>query len=257
MKNYHHSTLAKKLSKVIAVSAISALSLQATFATAAVSEELKTLNDRWQQVFSAKDLAASQSYYDASSLVASFPYDATKDLKGDAAIGKMFQNGPFNLAEFNVKVAPIGFDESGNSALLLKNWNVSHSGGAFSGLAVEVLEKKDAGWKRIIDMAAGGFSNPSDFAKAPVMAQKTFKAIDTSGSQVTQLTVSEQDKSLNKAIQAAIQAGNYEDLSSVSNADNGLLIARVSIENTSYITFNALKKSASSWQSTIQFFNAN
>ena len=159
MKNIKRSALTSTIVKIAKVSALGLFSLQASFTIAAVSPELKKLDSQWQEVFSAKDLAAVKNYYDEQSLIASFPYDAEKGLKGAEAIGNMFQNGPFNLEGFNVSVTPLAFDENNNAALLIKNWNVKHNGGAFSGLAVEVLEKKTNGWKRIIDMAAGGFSN--------------------------------------------------------------------------------------------------
>ncbi len=259
MKNIKRSALTSTIVKIAKVSALGLFSLQASFTIAAVSPELKKLDSQWQEVFSAKDLAAVKNYYDEQSLIASFPYDAEKGLKGAEAIGNMFQNGPFNLEGFNVSVTPLAFDENNNAALLIKNWNVKHNGGAFSGLAVEVLEKKTNGWKRIIDMAAGGFSNINDFAKptsTKAANSTTFEKINTSDTQISQLSVEKQDIALNKKISTALQSGNYKTVEAISHADKGLLIARITVDNKTYITFNAMSLNDNNWKVNLQFFNA-
>jgi ketosteroid isomerase-like protein len=259
MKHIKRSVLSSNLVKLAKVSAFGLFSLHAGLTLAAVSPELQKLDSQWQEVFSAKDLTAVKSYYDESSLVASFPYDADKGLKGAEAIGNMFQNGPFNLEGFNVSVTPLAFDENESTALLIKNWNVKHNGGAFSGLAVEVLEKKANGWKRVIDMAAGGFSNINDFAKplsTKTSSSTTFEKIDSNNAQVSQLSIEKQDLALNKKIAAALQSGNYETIEAISHADKSLLIARITIDKKLYITFNAMSKNNNHWKTDLLFFNA-
>ena len=259
MKHIKRSTLASKIAKFAKVSALGLFSLQAGLTVAAVSPELQKLDSQWQEVFSAKDLTAVKSYYDEQSLIASFPYDASKGLKGAEAIGNMFQNGPFNLEGFNVSVTPLAFDENKDAALLIKNWNVKHNGGAFSGLAVEVLEKKANGWKRVIDMAAGGFSTINDFAKptsTTASNSTAFEKIDSNDVQVSQLSVEKQDLALNKKISAALQSGSFETIEAISHADKGLLIARMTIDNKTYVSFSALSLNSNNWKANLQFFSA-
>ncbi len=259
MKHINRSALPTAFIKLAKITALGLFSLQAGLSFAAVSPDLQKMDSQWQEVFSAKDLTAVKNYYDETSLVASFPYDAKKSLKGAQAIGDMFQNGPFNLEGFNVTVKPLAFDENANSALLIKNWNVKHNGGAFSGLAVEVLEKKSTGWKRVIDMAAGGFSEINDFAKplsTPATNTAIFDQIDAKNSQVSQLSIDKQDPTLNQKIAAALQAGNYKTVEAISNANKGLLIAHITLDNKTYITFNALSEEKGSWNANLQFFSA-
>ncbi len=259
MKHINRSALPTAFIKLAKISALSIFSLQAGLSVAAVSPELEKMDSQWQEVFTAKDLTAVKNYYDESSLVASFPYNAEKSLKGAKAIGNMFQNGPFNLEGFNVSVKPLAFDENANSALLIKNWNVKHNGGGFSGLAVEVLEKKNAGWKRVIDMAAGGFSNINDFSKplsTPATSTASFDKIDATNSQVSQVSTDKQDPALNEKIAAALQAGDYQTVEAISHANKGLLIARITLDNKVYITFNALSEEKGSWNANLQFFSA-
>lgn len=259
MKIITHTALSSTLSKLTKVSVVGLLSLQASFASAAVSGELQKMDSQWQEVFSAKNLAAVKNYYDESSVVASFPFDAKSSLKGAQAIGNMFQNGPFKLEGFNVSVKPLAFEENDNSALLIKNWNVKHDGGSFSGLAVEVLEKKDTGWKRIIDMSAGGFAEVSQFAapKADAAAKTSdFAKLSTQSSKVSQISVEKQDTELNANISAALQAGKYQTVESISNAKNGLLVANITVDNKAYVTFNALSQTKEGWEVKAQFFSA-
>ncbi|WP_028469541.1 hypothetical protein [Neptunomonas japonica] len=243
-------------SKLAKATVLTFCGLSAGYTAAAVSPQLEAFNTQWAPAFSAKNIDLVTSYYDDSSIVASFPYKPEANLKGADAIGKMFQNGPFNLEDFKVNVIPLGFEEKQNTALLLKNWNVSHKGGEFSGLAIEVLNKTPVGWKRKIDMAAGGMSNVADFAKPASSKKYTFTAINADAAQTTQLGVVTQNTTLNTALVELMTKNDYQNITSIINEDNGLLVARINHDGQDYVTFSALKKQQDNWNIEVQFFSA-
>lgn len=255
MSNQSNSP-SSSLKTMIKVTAFAVFSLSAGYTQAAVSPQLDAFNTQWAEAFSAKNLPVVKSYYDDSSIVASFPYKAEANLKGADAIGQMFQNGPFKLEGFNVKVTPLGFEQHQKTALLLKYWHVSHKGGEFSGLAVEVLNNTRDGWKRKIDMAAAGLAKAADFAKQEATQVRTFDSLDISNANVSQLDVPQQNTALNRAISAAIAGNNYQNITSIINDNQGLLIARVAHDGHDYLTFNALEQQNGNWTVNVQLISA-
>lgn len=251
MKTY--KTLSLKT--IFTLASISILSMPLSTASAAVSNELSNFNAQWPEAFNTKNVTAVQGFYDQNSLLTSIPYKPEAGLKGAKAIGNMFKSGPFNLDALNVEVVPLGFEENADVALLLKNWKVSHSGGAFSGLAIEVLEKTTDGWKRSIDAAATGFSTAQDFAKQATIEQSFVSPFTVEQTQTSQLNSNHQNKQLNTQIKNAISTGQYKNISSIVNQNNGLLIARVNVEKNEYITFNALVKQQGKWRLQVQLFS--
>lgn len=220
-------------------------------ALAQAPAELVELNNQWQPLMNAKNTAALSQFYDAESLLGQYPYDSSKNLQGLEAISQMFAGGPFSLPELQAQIDTVALDARDDTALLVKNWQISFKDGGFKGLAVEVLENTPDGWKRRIDIGAGGLQSITELAAndleidnsafaglADDYAVRTADAV-----RVNLGTAALPDLSKVQAV---------DNLLSVQQGDSGLLVSRLNDGSGDYLLVNALQKSATGWQVKVQ-----
>ncbi len=219
---------------------------------AAAPGELVALNQQWQPLMNAKDVESLNKFYDADSLLGQYPYDSTKNLQGLDAISQMFAGGPFGLPELNAKVDTLALDAKDDTALLVKHWDISFKEGGFKGLALEVLNRTDDGWKRRIDIGAGGLSAATDFAQNDTEVDNSAfgslaadYALRSEGASRVSLTEGAELPDFTEGFVV-------DNLLSVEQDNSGLLISRLTGKGQSFLLFNAVEKTAAGWQVKVQ-----
>lgn len=241
----------KKWMGKLAAPAVAISVLMSAGAQAAAPEELVALNNQWQPLMNAKDVDGLDKFYDADSLLGQFPYDSSKNLQGLEAISQMFAGGPFGLPELKAQVDTLALDAKDDTALLVKNWDISFKDGGFKGLAVEVLSNTPDGWKRRIDIGAGGLTSAAGFADTDTEVDNT--AFNSLADDYAIRSAGAARVSLDDAELPDFAEGfEVDNLLSVEQGSNGLLISRLTGKGQSFLLFNAVEKTAEGWQVKVQ-----
>lgn len=211
---------------------------------AAVSTDLTSSVNNWQNVMNNKDLNALSSYYDDSSLVAQFPYKPENNLIGLSAIKNMFANGPFNLNQLNATINTIALAEQKDLGLLLKSWDIKFDKGNFSGLALEVMTHKQGKWIRTLDLGAGGINSAFGFSTQDL--EPTNNAFDSAINTLKQAKRTDINPNA-KQLDLNDKSLQFDNLLAIENQDTGLLISKIIAGDKNYISLSAVKKHNSKW----------
>ena len=214
--------------------------------------QLTALNEQWPTVFANKDIKRLPDFYSPDALMAQYPYNEADNLEGLEAITAMFSNGPFKLVDASVKTWTLRMDARGNGGLILKKWQLNHSEGSFSGLAIKVASQQDNQWHWDIELSGGGLKSLSDFAK------NDFEPDNSAfGYIATRLLNSKKpnheehliDMDVSAAVQTASEGlAEFNNVLAIENDDTGLLITRASKQGYNYIVFMGLARVDGHWK---------
>ncbi len=234
------------------------LFLSAVLATNAIvshgdaPKSLQQLNTDWQLVMNNQNTAFLSRYYDEHSLLGQYPYDASKNLVGLSAIEDMFSNGPFKLTDLKANIDTLALDAKSNTAIVLKRWSINFDKGDFGGLALEVLEQTHDGWKRRIDLGAGGLSSITQFAQQDTEADNN--AFGGIAHKLGKYAMKAQRHNLSKdaGVLDFSRFSKVNNLLEVKQGNRGLLISLLTQKEQKYLTFNALEQSSRGWVVQVQ-----
>ncbi|WP_461535092.1 hypothetical protein [Spongorhabdus nitratireducens] len=198
-------------------------------------QQLSAMNDRWPVVFAEKNTKALPELYSADALMAQYPYAAANNLHGVKAITGMFEGGPFQLKEGVVRTWTQAIQYTETTGLIIKQWQLTHASGAFSGFAIKVAKHTDQ-WRWDVEISGGGLQDVSGFATRDY-------EVDNSAF-----------GHLSERIFDFKSSTKVDNLLAIKNTDRGLLLVKLTEPaGNSRLVIIATEKVKDSWQAATRF----
>ncbi|MCL6271960.1 hypothetical protein M3P05_18735 [Sansalvadorimonas sp. 2012CJ34-2] len=223
-------------------------------ASAGPLSELMALNEKWPETFAKKDDSSFPDFYTKNALTAQYPYNAEENLTGLKAITSFFKKGPFKLEDASVTTDFIAMEAKGKTSLIIKRWQLKHAAGDAAGLAIKVAQLTDK-WLWNIELSAGGIKGVAD------LSQNDYEPDNSALNYLTD-RMAVQTRPLYKSPsidindiannQMDISVGvRYNNLLTIENGDQGLVIATENRRGRTRIAFIAADKVDEEWRAAV------